>query len=94
MSRSTMMLGAYVTLAVLQVLGRLLEISALASVTKPLLMPVLAGFLVVSSPRPFTRMVRVVLAALAFSWLGDVLLMGSGDGFFLASAFHAGLGDT
>lgn len=74
MPRPPVLLAAYVVLSVVHVAGRAAEASALTVATKPLLMPVLAAYLVASSPRPFTRMVRLVLGALTFSWLGDILL--------------------
>lgn len=83
MSRPALMLTAYVALAVVHVLSRLLELPGLATATKPLLMPVLAAYLLLATAPPRSRLVRLALVALAFSWLGDVLLMGSGDAFFL-----------
>jgi uncharacterized membrane protein YhhN len=84
MPRSTQVLVAYAALSVVHVLSRLLELGAVATVTKPMLMPLLAAYLVVASARPLPRLARLVLVALTFSWFGDVLLMGSGDGFFIA----------
>ena len=51
-------------------------------ITKPLLMPALAFFFIKSAPQ--TVLSRYVLAALAFSFLGDTLLMftGSNSMFF------------
>jgi uncharacterized membrane protein YhhN len=43
--------------------------------SKALLMPLLAVGYVLSVPRPLDRFSRLLLAGLAFSWLGDVLLM-------------------
>ena len=68
------MLSAYAIVSVVTVLGYLASATAVTTVAKPLLMPLLAAFLISASPRPFTRMVRIVLAALAFSWVGDVAL--------------------
>lgn len=42
-------------------------------VTKALLMPLLAGVLVTAAPRPWPRVVRLIVLALALSWLGDVV---------------------
>lgn len=51
--------------------------------TKPWLMPLLIGFCWTAMyplhARPYT-----ILAALAFSWMGDLLLLGKGPGWFLA----------
>jgi uncharacterized membrane protein YhhN len=84
MPRSTQVLVAYAALSVVHVLSRLLELGAVATVTKPMLMPLLAAYLVVASARPLPRLARLVLVALVFSWFGDALLLGSGDGFELA----------
>ncbi len=43
--------------------------------TKPLLMLSLGIFFYRTSPRPLAALSKIVLAALFFSWLGDVLLM-------------------
>jgi uncharacterized membrane protein YhhN len=72
--RPAVLLGAYAAVSVIHVLGHVAELSVVTTATKPLLMPLLAAFLISSSPRPFTRMVRLVLGALAFSWVGDVAL--------------------
>jgi uncharacterized membrane protein YhhN len=74
MRRPALLLVSYALVCCVHVLSQALELTTLAMVTKPLLMPLLAAYLVSVVPRPFTRLVRVVLAALAFSWLGDVLL--------------------
>ena len=72
MPRPVVLLGAYAAVSVIHVLGLVADAGVVTTVTKPLLMPLLAAFLISSSPRPFTRMVRLVLVALAFSWVGDV----------------------
>lgn len=84
MLRPAGLLGGYAVLCVVHVTAQALEASTLAMVTKPLLMPLLAGYLLAASPRPLPRTLRLVLLALAFSWLGDVLLLGDGDAWFLA----------
>jgi uncharacterized membrane protein YhhN len=83
-SRAPVLLVAYAVASGLNVLGHLVDAAALTVVTKPLLMPLLAGYLLAATGRPLTRRVRLVLVALAFSWVGDVALMGVGDGWFLA----------
>ena len=87
MPRPRVLLISYAAVAVVQVLSQALSLQPLVVLTKPLLMPLLAAYLMAVSPRPFHRMVRLVLWALAFSWLGDVLLETSrafdGDGLFL-----------
>ena len=75
--RPVVLLGAYAAVSLIHVLGHVADVTAITAVTKPMLMPLLAAFLISSSPRPFTRMVRLVLTALAFSWVGDVALEAS-----------------
>jgi uncharacterized membrane protein YhhN len=88
MPRPATLLGAYAAVSVLHIAGHVASLPAVTTATKPLLMPVLAAFLLSASPRPLTRMVRIVLGALAFSWLGDVLLefsrLADSDALFLA----------
>lgn len=72
--RPALLLVGYALVCSLHVLSQALELTAVAMATKPLLMPLLAAHLVSVVKRPFTPLVRLVLAALAFSWLGDVLL--------------------
>lgn len=74
MRRPALLLVSYALVCTVHVLSQALELTAVAMATKPLLMPLLAAYLVSAAQRPFTRLVRVVAAALAFSWLGDVLL--------------------
>lgn len=76
------LLGAYVVAAVAQVLAQALDLEALYLVSKPLLMPLLLGFLVASAPLE-GRLLRATAAALALSWLGDLALMPDGDVWFL-----------
>jgi uncharacterized membrane protein YhhN len=60
-------------------------------VTKSLLMPALLLFLLVNAPRPLSLLPYLLIAALGFSWLGDLLLLweASDPLFFIAglSAF-------
>jgi uncharacterized membrane protein YhhN len=83
-SRAPALLAAYAVVSGLNVLGHLVDADALVVLTKPLLMPLLAGYLLAATGRPLTRRVLLVLVALAFSWAGDLALMGAGEGFFLA----------
>lgn len=53
-------------------------------VVKPLLMPALAAAFVEATPGRTDLMRRSTLAAQAFSWGGDVALLGKGDKAFLA----------
>lgn len=79
----------FFALAVLNLLGVATENETLVFSTKPLLMPMLAAWLMMHSrprgPHSFFR--GAVLGALAFSTLGDVLLMFSGWVFFLLGLF-------
>jgi uncharacterized membrane protein YhhN len=88
MPRPPVLLATYAVVSLVHIAGHLASATWLTTATKPLLMPLLAAFLLSASTRPLTRMVQLVLAALAFSWLGDVLLELSGlvdaDGLFLA----------
>jgi len=88
MPRPRVLLISYAAVAVVYLLAIVVGAAPLAIMTKSLLMPLLAAYLVSVSPRPFHRMVRLVLGALAFSWLGDMLLETSrlveGDVLFLA----------
>ena len=76
---------AFFAVALLHLLSIVLENETLLFTTKPLLMPLLAGWLLTATKRqneyPFFR--KAVLAALVFSTFGDVLLMFSGGIFFL-----------
>lgn len=79
---SRVLLLAYVVAAVAQVLAQVFDLDVLYVVTKPLLMPLLLGFLVASAPLE-GRLLRATAAALVWSWLGDLALMPSGDVWFL-----------
>lgn len=67
------------TLVVLAAVGaahlaaQLLGLTTAAGATQVLLMPVLAAGLWASTSPPRPRMIRVVLAALGLSWLGDAI---------------------
>lgn len=73
--------------------AELTDAETLASVSKWLLMPLLAAVLWVESAGPRTRLVRLTLLALFFSWLGDNAPVFAGDdtaflvmvGFFLVA---------
>ena len=72
----------FITVAMLHLAGQLADQEALHLVTKPLLMPsLLAWFLSVT---PSGRFRTLVAVGLAFSWLGDLGLMPSGEAWFLA----------
>lgn len=72
-----------VVLAVDLVAG-LAELAWLEWLAKPLLVPIIAAWVLVVASRPLSTPVRRLLVGLGFGWLGDVLLLPSGDGWFLA----------
>lgn len=63
--------------------------SLFAGVTQVLLMPALALVLVAGAARPHSRLVRLALVALFFSWLGDTVprFLGGEPGFLAMVAF-------
>lgn len=62
----------------------------IADLTQVLLMPALAWVLVTSTPRPPSRLVRLVLLALGLSWLGDTLPRFAEEGSDLGFALMLG----
>ncbi|MCS7477093.1 lysoplasmalogenase [Umezawaea endophytica] len=89
MARSSVLLCAGALFGVLSIghlVAQLVGASVVATITQCLLMPVLAAvvwFATTGAPR--ARLVRLVLVALVFSWLGDsVPGLLSGDARFLA----------
>jgi uncharacterized membrane protein YhhN len=82
-------LFAFIVVALLELWAEATAHNTLVYYTKPLLMPLLALWLLTtvqhSGRGPFFR--RSVFAALVFSTLGDVLLMFQGAIFFLAGLF-------
>ncbi len=92
MERNTILwLGAFVLLALLELVGEGLDNRALILYSKPLLMPVLALWFVRRTPgiRRFLR--HTVLAGLLFATLGDIFMMFAG-GEYDALFFLLGLG--
>lgn len=75
------LLWLYAGLSAANVAGQLADLGWLTTTTKPLLMPVLAAWLVTTAPR--SRLTRLATLALGFSWLGDLALMGDGETWFL-----------
>ncbi|MFN8275896.1 MAG: lysoplasmalogenase [Chitinophagales bacterium] len=49
--------------------------TSLRLLVKPLLMPVLVVWLVMAAPKPLSSIIRLLIAAFFFSWVGDVALM-------------------
>lgn len=65
----------YALLCTIEIVAEYFEISALRYATKPLLMPVLAVFFYISVKNNFNSFSKKIIAALLFSWAGDVFLM-------------------
>ncbi len=65
----------YVFLLIGTIAGAIFNIPALHLVCKPLLMPVLAYFFYINFSKPLNTFGKAIIAALFFSWGGDVLLM-------------------
>lgn len=73
---------AFLTVALLHLGGQLAGVEPLHLVTKPLLMPALLGWFL--SVTPPSRARTLLAVGLGWSWLGDLGLMPSGEGWFLA----------
>ncbi|MBC7775812.1 MAG: lysoplasmalogenase [Phycisphaerae bacterium] len=80
-----LLLIAFFAAGLLHLLGDAMANSSLAFITKPLLMPLLAAWLVAATNRrnEYSFLRKSVLGALVLSTLGDVLLMFSSGIFFL-----------
>lgn len=86
---SRVVLVVYALVGVVNVIAELTSSTSIAHVTKPLLMPLLALWLIAywrsrGSASPLPLELRWLLVGLGFAWLGDLFLMASGDGFFIA----------
>lgn len=77
------LLATYAVVGVANVVGEAVGSSVVPTVTKPLLVPLLLAWLVVSARRHLTSPLRWLSAGLVFAWVGDILLMGAGDAFFI-----------
>lgn len=77
-------LGLFLFVAATHLSAQLLDLEGLASASQVLLMPLLAAVLWRSSRAPRSRLVRLTLVALGFSWLGDTApRLSEGDTAFL-----------
>lgn len=77
-------LGAFAVVSVIHLAAQLVGADGVANVSQWFLMPLLAGFLALATPAPRPRLVRLTLAALGLSWLGDVAPdLADGDTAFL-----------
>ena len=72
----------FLTVSMLHLAGQLAGQESLHLVTKPLLMPGLLAWFLTATPT--SRLRTLVAVGLAWSWLGDIGLMPSGEGWFLA----------
>ena len=72
-------LSAYLLVGFLNVIAIATQNSDGATVTKPLLMPLLAGWLVLELRRVWPVPLRWLGLGIAFAWVGDILLMGDSD---------------
>lgn len=77
MSSRRIFLILFISNALVHVIGQGVGVQILIDVTKPLILPFLAGYYVASSsfPRSF-----ILLTALFFCWIGDIALMFTGYG--------------
>ncbi|MGW4479662.1 lysoplasmalogenase family protein [Rhodococcus triatomae] len=80
--------AAFAVLVVVHLEAQLAEADRLADVSQWFLMPLLAAILVAVTAAPRSALVRTVLVALAFSWLGDT----APDAFDGDSAFMVMIG--
>lgn len=75
-------LSAYVLVGVLNVVSELLGNVDGILLTKPLLMPLLVGWLIATAGRSGSRPMLFLGVGLVFAWAGDLLLLGEGDALF------------
>ncbi|MER7891101.1 lysoplasmalogenase [Micromonospora sp. NPDC094482] len=83
MPRSRLLLAAFVAVTAANLTANATGGGLAELVTKPLLMPLLAGYLWRAAAERGHRPTRLVLAALACSTGGDVALLGTGTGWFV-----------
>lgn len=77
------LLAAFVVVSVLNVVGSAAGFVLLTTMTKPFIMPLLFVWALAVLPRPITKTGVWFLVGIGFAWLGDLLLMGEGDLFFV-----------
>ncbi len=76
------LLSAYLLVGVLNAIAVATENVSAVTLTKPLLMPLLALWLIAEQRGHWPVPQRWLLVGMAFAWIGDLLLMGDGDLFF------------
>lgn len=88
MNRARLLLYAFAAVCAVHLLTQLVHLPLLEHATKPLLMPLLAAWAVISSGN---RAPRLLVGALLCGWAGDTLLMIGGAAFLAGmGAFAAG----
>lgn len=76
-------LSAYVLVGVIHVVGVVSSNSDAATLTKPLLMPLLLAWLVAEGRRLWCRTYTMLAVGISFAWVGDLLLMADSDLAFM-----------
>ena len=76
------LLSAYLLVGLLNAIAVATQNASAVTFTKPLLMPLLALWLVAEQRRHWPIPQRWLLVGLAFAWVGDLLLMGDSDLLF------------
>jgi uncharacterized membrane protein YhhN len=77
--------GVFAVLSAVHLAAQLIDATAVADTTQWFLMPALAATLWCTTTSPRSRLVRLTLIALGFSWVGDTLPDGfTGDAAYLA----------
>ncbi|MET8367172.1 lysoplasmalogenase [Micromonospora sp. NPDC005252] len=84
MPRSRTLLVVFLVVTAANLLANAVDSPVAELLTKPLLMPLLAAYLWRAATERGARPDRLVLAALACSTAGDVALLASGTGWFMA----------
>jgi uncharacterized membrane protein YhhN len=80
---SRILLWAYAVVGAINVVAEGTSSTGIADVTKVLLMPLLLAWLLAYNSGRFTPPIRWLALGVVFAWFGDLLLMGSGDLFFI-----------
>jgi uncharacterized membrane protein YhhN len=80
---SRVVLYAYAVVGLANVAAELAGATTAIHLTKVLLMPLLLAWLLVTMHGQITAPIRWLAAGVVFAWMGDLLLMGDGDAFFI-----------
>lgn len=72
----------FLAAAVLQLVARAFDFDLLGSITKPMLMPLLLAFVMISVGPGFGPSSRWLGIGLCFAWFGDIALMSSHEAWF------------